>query len=324
LNIFSTLMKKAFTLKIAIISGFVASGLLMSSLDSQAQRMTARNRYIQVGVTLSAANYFGDLVPGPQITSFRFKSTRLNLGVTAAKKLTPHIFVRGSLSWARITGDDEKAATVGEATDAGRWQRNLSFRNDIKELAVMGQYYLFGSYKAARRSDINPYVFAGVGVFAHNPKTYYDGNLMAKGWYDLQPLHTEGQDKAYSKVGMCIPLGLGVSYKLSRVYDLSFEIGWRKTFTDYLDDVSGKYADKSDLKAKYGDASWILSDRSIERAGLTVTQGPSNTGELFPYTGSPGHAGRQRGDLTDDDWYIFSGLNLSYILQGSSHRPKFR
>ncbi len=99
---------------------------------------------------------------------------------------------------------------------------------------------------------------------------------------------------------IAIPFGAGVRYKLDRNWDLGFEIGWRKTFTDYLDDVSSNYADPAD----------IPTDKGREMANRA---------------NNPGHAPfQQRGDQTDKDWYIVAGFNLTYILPTNVKSPKFR
>nr|GFC24314.1 hypothetical protein [Tanacetum cinerariifolium] len=54
----------------------------------------------------------------------------------------------------------------------------------------------------------------------------------------------------YSKVSFAIPFGAGVRYRINRNLDASFEIGLRKTFTGYLDDVNGSYANLSGKSAE--------------------------------------------------------------------------
>ncbi len=58
-------------------------------------------------------------------------------------------------------------------------------------------------------------------------------------------LRTEGQGfteyatrKEYKLMSMNIPIGVGVKYFMSENVNISFEIIHRKTFTDYIDDVS--------------------------------------------------------------------------------------
>jgi hypothetical protein len=302
------------------------------SQEAEAQRFRTRNRYNTVGVSLNAMNYFGDVTPEADFTSLRLKSTRPSLAVSYTRKFFPRISARASFSWGRITGDDAKSASQGEPENEPRFKRNLSFRNDIKELSVVGIVDLFENRRSyLRRPDFTPYVFGGIAVLHHNPKAYYDGGNaafpeVATGWYELQPLGTEGQysdaegyPEPYSRVQFAIPLGIGARYRIDKRWDIALEIGWRKTFTDYLDDVSGNYADKGDLKSP---EAVVLSDRSGEIANRfpneVVTDAYGTRINGF------GAKGDQRGDITDDDWYITTGVTLSYILRPARRGPKFR
>ena len=297
--------------------------LTLASTDADAQRFSRRKAYKSFGFHLNAMNYFGDIVPESDFTSLRFKSTRPNIGVSYTRRFTPRISVRGMFAWGRITGDDLKSAAVNEADNVPRYIRNLKFRNDIKELSAVATFDLFenrGTY--LKRPDFSPYGFLGVAVFAHNPKAEYRGTFVA-----LQPLGTEGQNlpkdetadpaaiypDPYARVQIAIPFGLGVKYKLDKNWDLGFEIGWRKTFTDYLDDVSGYYADPTALAAN-NPLSAVLADRSNE--------GPYE--QAFGNQVGWGAYGDQRGDRTDKDWYIVAGFNLTYIMPQRGKSPKFR
>ncbi|MCX2741344.1 DUF6089 family protein [Pontibacter anaerobius] len=314
--------------------------------DAEAQRWTKRKQYATLGVTLGAMNYFGDIVPQPDFTSFRFKSTRPSVAVSYTYRFAPRFSYRVGLTWGRITGDDALSASQNEGENRGRFGRNLSFRSDIKELSAVAIVDLFENRSTfQRRPDFVPYGFLGVAVMHHNPKAYYDGNYydashgrqladannISSGWYELQPLGTEGQYASggdypdpYKRVQIAIPFGLGVRYKIDRYWDLSLEVGWRKTFTDYLDDVSTSYASKADILAGGGEnptAAAILADRSAG-SGFTIKDDVSGT----PYSVVKGYGdpGRQRGEKSDDDWYITTGLTINYILTPRVRSPKFR
>ncbi|MCJ8164743.1 DUF6089 family protein [Pontibacter sp. E15-1] len=331
-------MKKFCTLVVLFIFT-----LTLAATDADAQRFTKRKRYGSVGVTLAAANYFGDIVPAPDFTSFRFKSTRPDVGINYTYRFAPRVSFRTSFNWMRIMGDDRLSASVDEGENAPRFKRNLSFRNDIKELSAVAVFDLFENRNYyRRRPDFVPYGFLGVAVLHHNPKAYYvngsrDGlnaaNDIPTGWYELQPLGTEGQyasnasdyPKPYSRVQIAIPFGIGVRYKIDRNLDLSLEVGWRKTFTDYLDDASSSFASKADILNGGGSnpkAATILSDRSAE-AGFATTQDPSGTVyDIVPGYGTS--ANKKRGNNSDDDWYITTGITLNYILAPQIRSPKFR
>ena len=318
-------MKNIFSVFVLVM--FLGS---LAATEAEAQRWTKRRRYESVGVSLNAMNYFGDIVPDANITSFRIASTRPSIGVHYTYKMYPRVCFRSNLSWGRITGDDSKSASPNEAENVARFKRNLSFRNDIKEFNTSVIIDLFenrGAY--LRRPDFTPYGFAGIAVFHHNPKAYYGGEDMPTGWYALQPLGTEGQNIGtaeyplkYKKVQIAIPFGIGFKYRIDRRWDLAFEVGWRKTFTDYLDDVSSNYASKAELLQAGGEAAAILSDRSAETTYQTEAD-PSGT--PYRHVQGWGVAGDQRGDITSKDWYIITGFNLTYILPANTRRmPRFR
>ena len=307
-------MKKICSVALLMITIFS-----LTITDADAQRFSRRRAYSTVGVGLNAMNYFGDIVPEPDFTSLRFKSTRPNINLTYTRKFHPRFSYRVGFAWGRITGNDSLSASLNEAENRPRYIRNLSFRNDIKELSGVFIIDLFENRNHyRRRPDFVPYAFAGIAVFHHNPKGYWKGGSgLASGWYELQPLGTEGQfvdDPAYpdpyKRVQIAIPFGLGVRYKLDKRWDLGFELGWRKTFTDYLDDVSTNYADPQDLRDVAGPAAALFADRKAE-AGFAGVKGW-------------GAKGDQRGDSSDKDWYIVAGFNVNYILGNKLKSPKFR
>jgi hypothetical protein len=130
----------------------------------------------------------------------------------------------------------------------------------------------------------------------------------------LQPLSTEGQGfyngrKKYSLQQFSIPFGAGVRFSVSPNIRLAFEIGMRKTNTDYLDDVSTSYVDQNTLLANRGQLAVDLAFRGDEL----------KTGLSYPAGGS------QRGKVENKDWYYFSGFILSIRLPsitGNSRKSK--
>jgi len=92
----------------------------------------------------------------------------------------------------------------------------------------------------------------------------------------------------------CIPVGMGVKYAVTAKVNLSFEISYRFTTTDYIDDVSGTYVGIN--KFPTGSVASLLQDRSYE-------------------TGPPiGIAGRQRGFSKQNDAYAIAEFGLSFNI----------
>jgi hypothetical protein len=305
-----------------------------------AQQSFKKNRYWSIGGCLNAMNYVGDLDPGPSFLSPSIKFTRYNFGITALYRIEPRISLRGTFSYGRIKGADSESANYDDK-NINRLFRNLSMRNQIYEFKMDVVIDLFENRgKYTKRPDYTPYIFAGLAYFHHNPEGLTpDGN-----WVSLRNLHTEGQGlaggaKPYSLNQIALPIGVGFRYKLAKHLDLAFEIGWRFTTTDYLDDVGGKYYDKEQLQANYGDLSVIMSDRSYEgyQNNPEVQQAANDYygGNPLhsPYPSSPqyismigyGANGDQRGDLKGRrDTYIITGFHLTYILPEKVICPKFR
>ncbi|UOQ73776.1 DUF6089 family protein [Hymenobacter cellulosilyticus] len=302
-------MKQLFTniLALLLVVSLVAT-------EASAQQFSKRKQYNSVGVSINAMNYFGDIVPKASIPSLRFAATRPNIGVNFTHRFAPRISARVAFAYGRITGDDEKAADKTDPDARFRYHRNMNFRNDILELSAVGVFDLIANRNNyIKRPDFVPYVFAGIGVFHHNPKGLVRGGNTAgvsEGSYvNLQPLRTEGVD--YSLTGLSIPFGGGVRYKVNKSFDIGLEIGWRKTFTDYLDDVSGNYVDQNTLGS---------AEAKYFGGGITRTDDiTANT----PYTNFNA-PGEMRGKGNEKDWYIVTGLNVNYILAPRVKSPKFR
>ena len=311
-------------------------------------------RYISAGVSIDALNYFGDLAPKSQVASTNISFTRPAFTIYGTYRFDPHLSFRGSFGWGRLMGDDFESADPYGDDSKFRYVRNASFRNDIKELAFVAIWDIFANHGTfLNRVSFTPYVFAGIAGFHHNPKgkaPEFDksGQPLAESgeWVALRDLGTEGQlsehydVKQYSNFQPSIPFGIGVRAKVQKRLDIEFEIGYRFLFTDYIDDVSGKYVD---LGALDNDLARAMSDRSRETTGA-VSGGARDfeaieaVTHLHTYTsrfdnedytvyggyGSDQHPDNDRGLPNDKDLYIVTSFKIAYIISGSFKRAKFR
>ena len=178
-------------------------------------------------------------------------------------------------------------------------KRNLSFETKILEAKLLGEFNILDM----EARNWSPYVAAGLAVFKFDPYTYTKTGEKVY----LQPLGTEGQGlsqypdkKMYKLTQMAIPFGGGIKVALSPKLQVGVEILMRKLLTDYLDDVSGNYADKNILIAERGQLAYELAYRASEK-GLSDPYPP---------------AGWQRGSPKSKDWYYTTGLRISYGLGG--------
>jgi len=256
-----------------------------------------------VGGFAGITNYSGDLAQ--QRVDMRY--TRPALGLMVKRDINRYLTLRLGFNWGNIAGAD--------STNESRLlvARNLSFRSVIWDLHFIGEFNFFDIYE----KGYTPYVFAGLAGFSFYPTARDSmGNKVP-----LRRLGTEGQNLAeypersqYALHQVAIPFGAGVKVMLNDRWTMGIEIGFRKTFTDYLDDVSKTYVDQATLLNGSGqqsvDFAW-RGDEITPKNGLTPGAYPPD--------------GTTRGSDKRKDWYVFSGLTITYRLGGSSRfgRQKF-
>lgn len=185
--------------------------------------------------------------------------------------------------------------------------RNLRFRSDILEVALLGEFNFAPFGNGPKEKKWTPYVFGGVAVYHFNPMAPVKESDGTTRWVALQPLGTEGQynpnipdRKPYPLTQLCVPFGVGVKWRLDKHFSLAAEYGFRKTWTDYLDDVSTTYVGAAALLAGTSDGALaaMLADRS---------------GEVVPeFQNAPGI---KRGDDSLDDMYSYLKVSLGISLE---------
>ncbi len=298
--------------------------------------------YQYVGVGLNAFNYFGDLAPVSRTASTDITFTRPGLGLIYGYKFHPAMAGRASFNAGYLRGDDF-SADPNDPVSAARYERNLSFRNLVKELSLGMEFYLFPNYRgAAVRPPLNVYLFLGITGFHHQPQglvpdqDYQTGGGAAPSageWVNLKELGTEGQNlegigdgEDYSLWQIAVPLGIGVQLALPGSLNVGLELGYRHVFTDYLDDVSTTYVGLNEFTDPL---ARIMSDRSAEpnavvtgdsRGDLSVST--KDLGGQSFVTGAnigAGTEGAIRGNPDNNDLYFVTQIRVTYILGG---RPK--
>jgi len=285
------------------------------SIFSQRSARWKRMRY-EIFYGIGATNFLGELGGANKqgtnfLSDFEFSMTRPLLSLGFRYMMLERVSTKVMLSYGWLRGDDKTT------TEQYRNYRNLSFYTPLVEFAVQGEYHIIKErighrynlrrVRGVKGIKLNTYLFGGIAGFWFNPK----GKDQNGKWQSLQPLGTEGQTvspvrKKYSRVQVAIPFGIGFKYGIDRKWSMGLELGIRKTFTDYIDDVSTTYYDNDAIKTANGDNAAYLADPSSgENPGWTV-------------------GGQQRGDPTDNDTYMFMILNLTYKLRtGRGGLPKF-
>jgi hypothetical protein len=318
-----------------------------------------QNVYSGVGFSLNAMNYFGDLAPTPSAFSTDISFTKPGFGISLFHRFGPRYTLQVQYMYGALKGSDAESAPKLSSDDPYRGLRNTSFRNRIHELSAVAYFDLFDNQSTyISRVKWTPYVFVGAALFYHNPQaqapaTFLDGtaNPYAGQWVNLQPLGTEGQYatlapsdanyeiKPYSNLQFAIPFGIGARFRLNEVFDLWADLGFRYTFTDYLDDVSQNYVDLGKIKAENGDPTLTKLAQALSyRTNELYTQqqiaaDPFNFGS---YVGADGNTyvtrsgfGREfpdniRGNKKNNDIYMVTSIRLTYILGATFHKAKFR
>ena len=223
-----------------------------------------------------------------------------------------------------LEGSDDVITTTG-INELWRKQRNLDFKTTVLEGYVALEIFPTMLLKLSEHEPrLRPYALAGIGFFHFNPKGSLTDAAGNKSWYYLQPLRLEGQgmpeypySKPYKLTQVNIPIGAGLKFYASDRLNLSAELLYRKTFTDYIDDVSTKYIDPAIynkyLPAQEAALAYKLSDKSIGIIYPGMTRYPANT---------------QRGDTKDGDTYfsvmLKIGLRLGEIYESSFSRRASR
>ena len=243
-----------------------------------------------------------------------FTLTRPAFSLAYRYKFAKNFNIHSSFNYLLVSGDDKLT------TEQFRNNRNLNFKSNIFELAVRAEVSFFASNVGHRygikktlmrrhKGKSNEFIaFIGVGGFYYNPK----GRNPATGkWEKLYPLHTEGQGlpggpKQYKRVSISIPMGIAWRMTLNKLWCIGLEYSFRKTFTDYIDDVHGTYyPDKAVQLDAYGPKSLALADPSLGN----IPYATANNGD---------GTGAQRGDKEKDSY-----MSLQFTV-GRFFPPKRR
>ena len=296
--------------------------VLVLAVDVSAQ---IRSKYLrkyktrEISFCIGATNFIGELGGANRLGSqafsmrdFDFPAVRPTLGGGASFQVANWASLRTNLVVGYMRGNDKWTDYVS------REKRNIDFRTILIEISEQFEVFItkskqtrtFYNLKSARRGfnmynfPFTTYLFGGVGLFYFNPQ----GKDKAGNWQYVRPFHTEGQGivptrKSYKQIQVCIPIGIGVKYPVGGGYSIGLEYGVRKTFTDYIDDVSMTYFDYNYLRQNYGEAAVELAN-------------PTELPYLVP--------GEQRGDPRDKDSYMFALITVYKDISKISRIRNFR
>lgn len=248
----------------------------------------------EIGACVGTMFYLGDLNQ-TKLFKLNLKDKSLNQlhiagGFMYRYNISPRFAFKADFLFGKVSSTD-----VG--TDMAN--RNFNFFSPITEFSAEIELNFFELYNTTGKNRFSPYIFAGITLFSFNPQTSYNDEV-----YELHSLGTEGQGleggpKPYSLTSAAIPFGIGIKATIGRYFAIGAEWGMRWTFTDYLDDVGGRYYDNDALRANYGNLVADLADRSPEILDVEGNPLPRHV---------EGHA---RGNETTNDAYSFACITLT-------------
>lgn len=267
----------------------------LTSLFFYTTACCAQQLWLHTGAGM--ANYSGDI----QQSWVTVQGARPVFTVGAGYFFTDHLAARLEFAYTSLAANDMNN------TNPILRRRNLSFKTSLAELHLGAEYH----FLSLENKILTPYVFAGIGVYHFNP--YVNDSTGSKVY--LRQLSTEGQGlppyldrQPYNFRQFSVPYGGGIKWAAGPQLHIGLELGLRKLFTDYLDDLSNTYVDRN-----------LLVQYRGEQAARYAYRGNAHNPQDYPAVGS------RRGNPQNLDSYYFATLkllmNLSTVRQeGSSKR----
>lgn len=255
----------------------------------------ASGTYTAIRLTGSSTSFLCDLGGkngngSNDISDLNLEQTRFALGAGYQVYISQFSFGLNAF-YGRLSADDRLTSAPRRAA------RKLHVVTDVIETSFNIEYEIPPNIPLLK----NIYFNAGIGLVYFEPRARYGDELVK-----LRPLGTEGQNylpdrSQYSYVALMIPYGFGYRFNLKDNYALSLDFNLRKSFSDYLDDVSTNYADPEQVTYKAGWLAGYFSDPSQNDKNI----------------------GAQRGDPKDNDQYFLIGFRLEIPIRVAYKNVKF-
>ncbi|UEG50197.1 DUF6089 family protein [Ferruginibacter lapsinanis] len=266
---------------------------------------------LEVGVTFGPSFFLGDLggnrgIGKRFIKDLNLELTKLMKGAFITYNPNEWLGIKFSAGYTYLEGKDEIIQNNG-GQELWRKQRNLDFKSDVWEASVAVEFcptaYLLRN--SDNETRLRPYFFAGIGAFHFNPKGSLTDDEGNKRWYELKPLRTEGQGmleypqrKEYKLTQVNMPMGAGLKYFLSPKLSVGVEVSYRKTYTDYIDDVSTKYIDSKYFYRYLSEENADIAKQIYAKVDKTY------------FRGTVDNPGDKRGNSNNMDTYFSVGLKI--------------
>lgn len=272
-------MKKYFVLLLIFVLGY-----------TQAQKH-------EVGLFLGGANGITDVGRSDYINPFPRKATNgtmlpIAIGFIYRYNLNPQQSLRFNLDYATFGDNDINS------TEDYRYYRGASYNNKVIEASILFEYNFF-PINSEQKFAHSPYIFAGIGAFGYNKNTYTvtnsfvrdtDGNIDTT----ATTFDTSVESDSKKEFAFTVPFGVGYKVKFNWNWIIGAEVGFRPTGSDGLD--MGAAKEKDFTFVNEDGLTGSFSEEEIENSNNSVI-GSYNIG-----------------NRTNRDWYVFSGLTLTYTF----------
>jgi len=264
---------------------------------------------VSVGVMNCLTDIGGNNGPGKKfIKDINWNQTQLGGSVFVNANWHYLFGIRAGGTFGRVAGSDAVLKN-SSGVARSRYLRNLQFRTGIIEMSVAAELYPLMLFNSRNVSLLSPYLVAGIGGFHYTPRAWFNSK-----WVDLRSLHTEGEGfieypdrNVYGQISWCVPAGIGIRYDAAGLVNFRFEIIYRFTGTDYLDDVSKKYINAALFN------HYLNPAQAIEASQLADRSAELNTGVQH-------NANDIRGNPANKDAWFSAMLSASIVLGRVRHK----
>jgi len=277
---------------------------------------------VDYGIVAGFASSAAD-VGGSSLFQSRFSNKNLLgfpryvAGVYGRYKVHRNFSARANLNFVRLAGSDRNSRS------SLIYGRNLNFATTVIEASVQGEWnflqitrmpgWSLASHQRKSRADARMYLLAGMGLFYYQPTAQFGGKR-----YNLRRFANEGV--RYFPFSICFPVGIGFSYAINQFRKFSIDVSYRYTLTDYLDDASSRYANKTE-----GTLEEVISNPN------TMLQPGSTTSDGKPVASSYNYGwdetralGLTRGNPKKNDGYVMVTASLGIMIKGANDNYRMK
>ncbi|SMC33296.1 type IX secretion system protein PorG [Moheibacter sediminis] len=260
--------------------------------------MTIAQRH-EIGVFGGGANVIGDIGRSNYINPMpvSYNSDKITdklpiaLGLIYRFNFNPHMGVRFNAIYGKVIGND------AVAPETYKKERGYAYKNNILEGSLLFEYNFFdiNNENAAKHS---PYIFAGIGAFMYDKNLYTITNSFARDSNGViilpESIDTQVSTKTEKESSFTFPVGAGYKVKYKHNWVISAEVGFRYTRTDNLDHSFANFNDFT-----------FITEPGLDQPPFDAEIGRRNISAV---------ESRQVGNTSNFDWYVFTGLTLTYTF----------